>query len=70
MQTKSVGLTYVLWFFLGLLGLHKFYLGKVVWGLVYLFTAGLFGLGWFIDLFTIPAQVENYNRGSRDGLFK
>ena len=56
-------------FFFGLLGIHKFYLGKMLWGLVYLFTGGLFGIGWLIDLFTLPTQVENYNRGSRDGLF-
>jgi len=33
---KSVGLTYLLWFFLGLYGAHKFYLGKVADGIAYL----------------------------------
>lgn len=36
--------------FFGGLGIHKFYLGKVGMGLLYLFTGGLFGIGWFIDV--------------------
>jgi TM2 domain-containing membrane protein YozV len=58
---KSVLVAYILWFFLGLLGIHKFYLNKTGWGLIYLFTAGLFGIGWLIDMFTLWLQVANYN---------
>lgn len=61
MKRKSILVTYLLWFFLGLLGIHKFYLGKTFWGVVYLFTGGIFFIGWFIDLFTIPHQVSRYN---------
>jgi len=40
---KSTGTAYVLWFFFGTLGIHKFYIGKTGWGLVYL----LLGIvGW------------------------
>ncbi len=35
-REKSVGLTYALWFFLGYLGIHKFYLGKIWQGLLYI----------------------------------
>ncbi len=31
-------------------GIHYFYVGKVFKGLVYLFTGGLFGIGWLIDI--------------------
>lgn len=58
---KSTTVAYVLWFFLGLLGIHKFYLGKVGMGILYLFTGGIFGIGWLIDLFTLAGQVRTYN---------
>ena len=45
---------YVLWAFTGLLGGHRFYLGRPVSGLVWLFTAGLCGFGWIIDAFLLP----------------
>lgn len=44
-------LTYVLLaIFVGWLGFHKFYAGKTGSGIIYMFTVGLFGIGWFIDI--------------------
>jgi len=67
MVQKELWVTYVLWFFGGLLGLHKFYLGKIGWGILYILTGGLFFIGWLIDLFTIPSQVRSYNQSLRPG---
>lgn len=53
---KSQIVAFLLCFFLGLLGIHRFYLGYTGMGILYLFTAGLFGIGWLIDfiLLIIP----------------
>lgn len=44
---KSVEFAYALLIFLGSLGIHKFYLGKVIWGIIYLIL-GI--LGWITIL--------------------
>ncbi|MDN4473438.1 TM2 domain-containing protein [Demequina zhanjiangensis] len=66
---KSTGVTYLLWFFLGLFGIHQFYMGKIGRGILYLFTAGLFGIMWLIDLFTIPSQVRMVNAQRAVGIY-
>jgi len=58
---KSKTTAYLLLIFLGAIGIHKFYLGKTGMGILYIFTAGLFGIGWLIDLFTLGKQVDKYN---------
>lgn len=58
---KSKGLAYLLWFFLGAFSAHRFYLGKVGTGILYLLTGQLFGIGWFIDLFILSGMVDKYN---------
>ncbi len=50
---KSRLISLVLCYFFGILGAHHFYVGRVGRGLVYLFTLGLFGIGWLIDLIMI-----------------
>ncbi|MDG2228000.1 MAG: TM2 domain-containing protein [Flavobacteriales bacterium] len=48
-QDKSQGIAIGLWFFLGILGLHRFYLGHIGIGVLYLLTGSLCGIGWIID---------------------
>eukprot|EP01133_Synstelium_polycarpum_P008472 gene8472-9964_t len=58
---KSIGLAYFLWFFLGIFGVHRFYLQRNVSAFIYLFTLGLFGIGWLVDLFLLPSMVRHFN---------
>jgi TM2 domain-containing membrane protein YozV len=48
--------------FFGFAGLHRFYLGKWVTGLLWLATGGLFLIGTLYDLLTLPGQVDTANR--------
>lgn len=57
---KSTGIAYLLWCccFLGFCGIHRFYNGKWITGLIWFFTGGLFLIGQIIDLFLIPGMTE------------
>ncbi len=68
-NTHSKLFGYILWIF-GFLGAHRFYYGKPVSATIYMFTFGLFGIGWIIDLFLIPqmdAEADSkYAEGTLD----
>jgi TM2 domain-containing membrane protein YozV len=60
---KSTGIAYLLCClgFLGIGGIHRFYLGKYVTGVLYFLTGGFLYIGTIIDLFRIPGMVEHEN---------
>ncbi len=59
---RSILVAYVLWFFFGLLGVHRFYAGDTTGGIVWLLTGGLCGVGALIDLFLIPGLIARANQ--------
>lgn len=62
-QTGAVDYStaWILLTFLGWAGIHRFYQGKIVTGLLYFFTAGLFGFGILYDFWTLNSQVSEIN---------
>jgi TM2 domain-containing membrane protein YozV len=42
-------------------GIHRFYLGKWLTGLLYLLSGGVFGLGVLYDYWTLNASVSERN---------
>ena len=52
---------FVLLTFLGLFGVHRFYMGKWLTGLLYLLTGGLFLIGILYDFITINQQISDLN---------
>ena len=60
-STHSRFIGYLLWFF-GFTGSHRFYFGKPISGVIWFCTLGLFGVGWFIDLFLIPSMDRQAER--------
>jgi TM2 domain-containing membrane protein YozV len=74
---KSTGIAYLLWFFLGMLGVHRFYLGQTGTGIAILaITLGSFilmavaigfvtiaisGIWVLVDLFLIPGMARKHN---------
>ena len=74
---KSVLVAYLLWFFLGWLGIHRFYLGYVVSGLILLacwavgsvlsvvyvgfVILAIPAIWWVVDLFLIPGMARDRN---------
>lgn len=50
---KSRTVALVLAIFLGWIGVHRFYLGKVGTGVLWLLTGGCLGIGWFVDIILI-----------------
>lgn len=59
-KAKNKWVAVLLCFFLGYLGIHRFYEGKIGTGIIWLLTCGLFGIGWFIDLIILLCKPNPY----------
>jgi TM2 domain-containing membrane protein YozV len=51
---------------LGHVGVDRFMIGDIGMGLLKLFTFGLCGILWLIDIFTIQGKVDDYNRAKAE----
>lgn len=59
---------WILQTFLGVFGAQRFYMGKWVTGLLYLFTGGLLGIGWAYDFCTLNGQISELNQKAGSGV--
>ncbi|MFZ7128641.1 MAG: TM2 domain-containing protein [Desulfobacterales bacterium] len=57
----SYNACWILLTFLGVLGIHRFYMGKWATGLLYLLTGGLMGIGIIYDFWTLNGQIREAN---------
>jgi len=58
---------WILLTFLGIFGVHRFYMGKWGTGLIYLLTVGLFLIGVLYDYWTLNSQISEENRARGGG---
>lgn len=52
-EPKNKIVALILCIFLGGLGIHRFYVGKIGTGILWLLTGGLLGIGWLVDIIMI-----------------
>lgn len=67
-SNKNKWATLALCVFLGFFGAHRFYVGKVGTGVLYIFTAGGLGFGWIIDMVMICCNKFTDSTGAVVGL--
>lgn len=56
---------WILQTFLGAFGIHRFYMGKLGTGLIWMLTGGLFLVGWLYDFWTLNEQISEVNRAGK-----
>jgi len=65
---KDYNVSWILLTFLGIFGVHRFYFGKWITGLIWLLTGGLFLIGLLYDLWTLNTQIDEVNRNQINGV--
>ena len=62
---KSYVTAYAFLLHWGILGIHRFYLGRIISGFIWLLTGGLLGVGIFFDIFLTGAYVRFWNEDNK-----
>ena len=57
----NYNITWILLTFLGIFGVHRFYMGKLLTGILYFFTGGFFLIGYLYDYWTLNEQISELN---------
>lgn len=63
MSEKSKMTAALLCFFLGGLGVHRFYMGKIGTGILWLLTGGILGIGTIVDFIIILCGKAKDKKG-------
>lgn len=62
-KKKNPVIAYLLWFFLGGFGGHRYYLGNIGMGIAMTLTIGGLGIWSLIDVFFINGRLKEINNG-------
>ena len=64
-SARNFALTLLLCALVGVLGIHRFYVGKIGTGILWLLTGGLGSIGWIVDL----VMLATGNFRDKEGLY-
>jgi TM2 domain-containing membrane protein YozV len=67
---KDRGTVLILSVLLGTVGVDRFMIGDVGMGMLKLFTFGLCGILWLVDIFTIRGKVDELNRKNANEIYQ
>jgi TM2 domain-containing membrane protein YozV len=64
-STKAILPAFILCILFGVLGFHRFYMGKPWTGILYLLTGGLFSIGVIYDIITLVIGIARDGDGNK-----